>query len=184
MLILGIDPSLAATGIAVIDTAGHVVVHSMCIQTKPNKRMALKSEANFDRAIQIAQELCTIIEDWNPAVVCMELPAGSQSAVAASALSLAKGVVAGVLATHGLAYATVTPTELKKKVAGSNTASKEDVQNGAFSVYALDPMPTTKVAREAIGDAVGACVACRNNPVVLASVEAHHESRSTGGDSC
>jgi len=174
-----LDPSMSATGLVVINpTTGQIVAYD-CIETEPNRRMALKSEAQFDRAIQLGRQLTAYATFYHPVAVCLELPAGAQSASAAVCLGMCKGIVAGCLASN-MPYALVLPGELKRVMTGDRNGSKEAVCVRAEQLYPLPNDPgeisslrgrsrLTKVQIEAISDAIGAWEACKTNPIIMAA---------------
>lgn len=162
---------MTATGVVVFDVLDvdrADLVHCECIETQADKRLKLKSENNFRRAQRVAIRVRELVQDYSPGAVCMELPAGSQSAVAVGQMNLATGAVLGALTALGVAMEVCTPYELKEAVTGSKQASKEEIQQVVFQRWPPDPLPSTKVKREAVADAMGAWLGCRHRPLITA----------------
>ena len=104
MRVLGIDPGLARTGVAVVDGApGHLVLlHAACIETVPQTSEAMRLAILFDLVV----EACTSLR---PEVAAVEELFFSTNRRTAMRVSEARGVVLCALAREGVAVAEYTP---------------------------------------------------------------------------
>jgi Holliday junction resolvasome RuvABC endonuclease subunit len=159
--LLALDPSLTATGLAVLRLAivdgawSWRVAHAECIRTEPDTRSRHLYQADQDgqRVDLIAHALLRVIEEYRPALAATEAPAGSQHAISAKALGLAYGVVRAVCCARRLPVLTVQAHEARIAATGSKSASKDDVGAAMARRFGYQ-IHGTKVAREAIGDAL------------------------------
>lgn len=180
---IGIDQSLAATGIAVVTRRkthlGIVVeeaLYAECVLTeatsdKLRKKLDVsKAEDDGERIDKIARSLVCVINlaknDQGPGElihVACEAPSGSQDARAAKALGMAYAIVRSVLFTCGIEFEVITARDAKKALVGVPDASKDEVVARATTLYG-DAVAShmvcgkakkrTKIEREAIADAL------------------------------
>lgn len=149
--LLGLDPSLTATGIAVIsvDTVSHSIVevkHIDLVETAPTKQKSVrKSSDDLARARAIIERIRAVIAQYDIKVGTSEVPSGAQSANAAKAF----GIVIGMLASLSIPLIEVTPTEVKLATCGNKIADKEDIVLWALKLPGdLTGMPSSKVRNE------------------------------------
>lgn len=150
--ILGIDPSLTATGWSVIavntDTRQiERVIALGLIETAPTKiKSVRKSSDALERSRKIRNELLTVIAQHNIKLAASEIPSGAQSASACYAF----GIVVGLLAALPVPLIEVTPTEVKLATCGNKIADKEDIVNWACKLNHLEKLnwPSTRVAND------------------------------------
>lgn len=163
MMILLLDPSFTMTGYAVVDPKALKPVGAGAIATKKsqNKRVRV-SEDDMERARFLARKLQAVITKYNIKGVCVEVPTGSQSAMAAKALGIAKGTVAAVIESNNLPCEYRTPQECKKAVTGRNNASKEEIEAGVRAFYKVK-VAGNKPEREAQYDALAVGIACKDS---------------------
>ena len=159
--ILALDPSLTATGLVVLRLSledgawtWHVA-HAECVRTEPDARSRHLYQADQDgqRVDRIASALLATIDHHRPALAATEAPAGSQHAISAKALGLAYGCVRAACVSRRLPVLTVQAHEARIAATGSKGASKDDVGAAMSTRFRFD-IQGTKVAREAIGDAL------------------------------
>lgn len=151
--ILGIDPSLTATGYAVIavDTTTKQIVcvrEVGLIETAPTKvKSVRKSSDDLSRARTIIEGLRSVIATHSIKVGTSEIPSGGQSANAAKAF----GIVIGMLASLEIPLIEVTPTEVKLATCGNKIADKEDIVRWALTLPAGPsglPWPMSRAKNE------------------------------------
>lgn len=134
--ILGIDPSLTATGWSVheINTDSRQierVVTVGVIETAPTKiKSVRKSSDALERSRKIRNELLAVIAQHNIKLAASEVPSGAQSASACYAF----GIVVGLLAALPVPLIEVTPTEVKLATCGNKIADKEDIVRWALEL--------------------------------------------------
>jgi Holliday junction resolvasome RuvABC endonuclease subunit len=134
--ILGIDPSLTATGWSVIavntDTRQiERVIAVGLIETAPTKiKSVRKSSDALERSRKIRSEILAVIAQHNIKLAASEVPSGAQSASACYAF----GIVVGLLAALPVPLIEVTPTEVKLATCGNKIADKEDIVRWALKL--------------------------------------------------
>lgn len=178
---IGIDQSLAATGIAVVTkradswergNAEPEALYTECVLTeatpdKLRKRLGVsKAEDDGERIDKIARELISVINlaknergPSEPILFACEAPSGSQDARAAKALGMAYAVVRSVFYACGIEFEVITARDAKKALVGVPDASKDEVVTRATDLYGVavthvGKKKRTKVEREAISDAL------------------------------
>ena len=129
MNIIGLDPSLTATGWCVMEVEIpslrplRVIEHATS-KTAPNKNKKVRvSSDNLERARTQHKAMLDAIERHGCKLAISEVPSGAQSAKAAMAF----GMVIGLLASMPIALVEVTPTEVKMAACGNKIADKEDI---------------------------------------------------------
>lgn len=139
--ILGLDPSLAATGWAVLEVdCNNCSVTSVLdmgtITSAPSKvKKVRKSSDKLARSRAIAKRLDQVIKEYDIKVATSEIPSGAKSASAAFAF----GIVTGLVASLPIPVIEVTPTEVKLAACGNKIADKEDIMRWAITVTEGSP---------------------------------------------
>jgi Holliday junction resolvasome RuvABC endonuclease subunit len=171
MIILSIDPSLTATGLGVVETAGDTeLVRAVgFVATKPDTKSRHVYQADKDgaRIDEIADVLLALLELHRPDVVACEAPAGSQHANSAKALALAYGTIRGVLRARDITPIMVQAHHAKHAATGDKAATKEAVITAMQARFAVQ-ITGSKARREAIADALSVACAAMNEPTVQA----------------
>lgn len=164
--IIGIDPSLAATGLAVIDIESSRVVAWRCIRTKPTDDF-LKTHDFARRLAEIALEVRMFCAAY-PGIIAVEGQVGASMGKASIAnvgkLMAAYGAVIGALPSRPLI---VLPSIVKKRVGKMADASKgECFANAMVTLHGVPAEYPSggRAAKEAVEDAV--CVALAAMPEV------------------
>ncbi len=186
MKLLGIDPGLAACGIAIADLAGGTprVIALRVVRTEPSaKKRRLRSADDLgDRIRAIATVLRARLEEHPDLVAfCVESKAipfrGGRMMVkpsAVSALGRVRGLLDAFAVERGLPIIEETAQTLKLLTAGRRDASKADVQAALElrfpEVKAL--WSTQKTLIEHAADALAAVVAGLESDVVRAALRA------------
>jgi Holliday junction resolvasome RuvABC endonuclease subunit len=159
--ILALDPSLTATGLAVLRLSledgewAWRVAHVECVRTEPDARSRHLYQADQDgqRVDKIATAILAAIDRHRPSLAATEAPAGSQHAISAKAFGLAYGCVRAACVSRRLPVLTVQAHEARIAATGTKSASKDNVGAAMAMRFCFD-IQGTKVAREAIGDAL------------------------------
>jgi len=169
--ILAIDPSLTAFGYVVMRS--HRVVTAGCIKTQSNAKK-LRIRVGDDRMARIAlinRQLRALFKQYNIVLIVAELPHGSQSAVAATAL----GIVAGAVQT--IADFTETPIEwyseqdAKKCMLGKTTAQKHEMITAVTNLYGSFQKTNIKYRDEAMADAISIYHTARTTGTALQLIQ-------------
>lgn len=176
--ILTIDAGLAHTGVAMFgySEGKWQVVESRLLTTEKmaNKRAVRVADDTADRIQLVFRELRDMVErhsnDGKVIGLAAELPSGGgKSASAIKAMAIATAIPSCLAEAIRLPSEWVTPTEVKKAMTGSATASKDDMMSMALKKYGNAPFqhfikkdgtPLNKF--EHVADAVGVFEAIRN----------------------
>lgn len=167
---MGIDPGLANLGLARLELHpdGERVTGLEVVRTQPSPRKAEVLAASD--SLRRLGELHRALETWiTPDVVCIasESMSWPRNAGAAVKVAMTWGLVAALAARHGLPIVLVSPQDLKRRLTGSRTATKEAVQRALERRYGAIQWPEPPSIREHAADALGAVVACLDAPAVL-----------------
>jgi crossover junction endodeoxyribonuclease RuvC len=134
--ILGLDPGSRVCGYGVIDDVGGQLRYVECgVLTAPQHR-AMES-----RLGEIARGLREVIAELSPTVVAVEDVFVHQNPRSALALAQARGMVLAVIGLAGLTVSSYPPAIVKKAVAGSGNAGKEQVARMVRVLIGLRSLP-------------------------------------------
>jgi Holliday junction resolvasome RuvABC endonuclease subunit len=141
--IVGLDPSLTHTGIAIgeydTDTRAFVVKELRLVVTENEKGKLVRQNSDDLRRARMVSEGIHLACDGALFAVS-EVPTGPQSARAA----LAFGMVIGILANVAVPLIQVTPSEVKMAAVGHRQASKEEMIVWAMNKHPLANWPMQK----------------------------------------
>ena len=135
--ILGIDPALRNTGLAIADydlKTGELNVTNVEIaQTESGKdgKVVRKSSDDLSRARSIVKEINRAIFVYKPTLAMAEVPGGCQNARGA----FSNGVCCGFLACLSLPLIEVSPMEVKLASVGVKNASKDQMIQWAVAKW-------------------------------------------------
>jgi len=146
--ILGIDPALANTGIAVmrfnLETSELELDALSLLETAPSKdgKKVRKSSDDLDRMLTLHAGVQGAISMFSPAFVVAEVPSGTQSARA----SFSNGGCCMMLAAvqYVVPLIQVSPTEVKVASVGHKHAAKEEMIEWAVGKYPAAQWLTVK----------------------------------------
>jgi len=158
-LVLGIDPSLRGTGLAVVEVSGAERMRLVASET-----LKLKSTYSMTQCLgQIAETVTRFVEAHALEHVAVEETIYVQNFRTAQILGAARGAAIGVAAMRGLPIFEYPPLRVKQAVAGFGRASKEQV---AKQMQALLGLSEALAFDESDAAAVAACHALtwRENP--------------------
>ncbi|MDD3593127.1 MAG: crossover junction endodeoxyribonuclease RuvC [Candidatus Gastranaerophilales bacterium] len=155
MRILGIDPGLAITGYAILDCEADnlAVVNSGSIQT-PSK------SSNGARLLELAQDLSTIIEKYNPDCASVEKLFYFKNLKTIMPVSEARGVIIMILEKYGVEIFEYTPLEVKQTITGYGRACKEEVKK-MTEIALCNALPNLDDAVDAVAIALCHTRCCR-----------------------
>lgn len=161
MRIVGIDPSLTATGLAYMDLDSKEVLDWKCVRTKPMKDET-KTEDFARRLFDISVEVRRYCVE-HPGAVAIEAQAGWGGGAASMANVFKLGCGYGaVLASIPTRPFPIAPQMVKHRLGVASGLDKTVVKDAAWDAakrfFCKFPMePSNKPSREAVRDAV--CVA-------------------------
>ena len=133
MRVLGVDPGLARTGVAVVEGAPGALrlVHARCLDTHPGTSDAARLAALFAMLEETVQAHA-------PDVAAVEQLFFASNRTTAMRVGEARGVVLCALARAGLEIAEYTPMQVKEGVAGWGGARKPQVSRMVRALLRVD----------------------------------------------
>lgn len=147
--ILGIDPGLAVTGYAIIESKGgnrsFQLLESGAIRTE-------SKNPTPERLQVIYQEVCELVEEYSPNTVAVEEIFFGQNKKTAGMVAQARGVI--LLASEGTSVEGYSPLQVKKTVTGHGRANKEQMKMMVKRLLNLQTIPKPDDAADAIGIAL------------------------------
>lgn len=149
MRVLGVDPGIATTGIAVIEktSAGPRVRLAGAIRTSADLSQA-------ERLALLRARLVELLERERPEAAAVERLFFNSNVKTAMAVGQASGVVLATAAEMGIEVTTYTPLEVKQSVVGVGNADKRQVGVMVAALLGLDRAPTPADAADACALAI------------------------------
>jgi crossover junction endodeoxyribonuclease RuvC len=140
--VLGIDPSLTATGFALLEWRGSTCrapTHG-AVRTKPGTERAI-------RLLAIHDEILTLIRTWEPVAVAVEAPFVAENVRSAMAIGEVRAVVLLAGAVLNVEVFEYSPTQIKQAVAGYGRSGKDQVMDMVLrQVNVEEPFRTSDAA--------------------------------------
>jgi crossover junction endodeoxyribonuclease RuvC len=135
--ILGLDPGSRVCGYGLIDDRAGALSYVECgVLTAPEDR------AMEDRLGEIARGLREVIEELKPTCVAVEdVFVHPQNPRSGLALAQARGMALAVIGLKGLSVASYPPATVKKAVAGTGSAGKDQIARMVQSLIGLKSLP-------------------------------------------
>jgi crossover junction endodeoxyribonuclease RuvC len=152
VIVLGIDPGTANTGYGVVVGDGSQrmqLVECGVIRTRPRDPLP-------SRLREIYEGVEELVARHRPEMLAVEDVFYAKNVRTTVVLGHARGVILLAGAMHGLPVHEFPPAEIKKAVAGTGAATKEQVQYMITRLLRLKSAPTPTDA----ADGVAAAVAC------------------------
>ena len=152
MIILGVDPGLAATGYGIVRedgrrASGLKVLGYGCIKTK--------TQTHYPQRLKLIYlGLKKIVDQYRPDVIAMEEIFFSKNAKTAISVGQAQGMVFLAAADADLQVIKYTPLHLKLTLAGHGRAKKSQVQEALKELLNMDKVPRPADASDALATAV------------------------------
>ena len=136
MRVLGVDPGLARTGVAVVEgSPGNLrLVHAACIETKPGSSDAV-------RLTELFAQLTAMLAEHRPQSAAVEKLFFASNTTTAMRVAEARGVALCGLAQAGLEVVEYTPMQVKESVAGWGGAAKPQVQRMVRTLLKIEALP-------------------------------------------
>lgn len=149
MRVLGVDPGLGRTGVAVVDGRPGALrlVHHACLETVPQTSDAA-------RLASLLELVGGAVAAHRPDVAAVEQLFFSTNRRTAMRVSEARGVILCALARGGVPIAEYTPTQVKEAVTGYGAARKPQVGRMTCSLLGVDSIPGPDDATDACAVAV------------------------------
>jgi crossover junction endodeoxyribonuclease RuvC len=148
-LVIGVDPGMASTGLAVVGaTAGSPTI----VMTTTIRTPADVPEA--DRVFTLHRAVEAAIEEHRPEAVAVESLMWGKNAGSAMAVSRASGVILLAAAERAIPVHEYAPLEVKMAITGSGAAAKQDVRRALERLHGLADVPTQPDAADAVAVAL------------------------------
>jgi len=190
-LVLGIDPGFASLGFALLELGGPrdgsglvpdlVIKIGVIRTTKTDKKQkVLSADDNTRRCRELARALRALFVIGAPArgagvaalfeagdvvrLVCAEKMSFPRNASAAAKVAMTWGLIMGHVDLHDLPLLQASPQDVKKRVTGNASASKEDIERAMVKKFGrglyrmLKGVPPGQ--HEHAFDALASAVAC------------------------
>lgn len=170
MLVLGVDPGTATTGYGVVRAVRPgeaALVECGVIRTKARDPLA-------SRLKEIHDGIEELIARHKPTVLSVEAVFYAKNVRTTVVLGHARGVILLAGAQHGLHVHEIPPAEIKKAVAGTGAATKEQVQFMLTRLLRLKSVPTPSDAADGVAAALAYCMGAH-----LARLGAHAPAAPT-----
>ena len=168
MIVLGIDPGLAHTGWAVIETRGSVFRARAygCITTSAREELAVRLGA-------IYSDISNVIATYKPEYLGIEKIYFGVNERSAIPTAHARGAALAACATAGLSVGEYAPAQIKQSVVGNGGADKAQVIYMVRSILALDHDPKPDHCADAFAAAICRAHTIRTFHMVDSSLSAH-----------
>jgi crossover junction endodeoxyribonuclease RuvC len=129
MIILGIDPALNNTGIAVLQIKNNSpnLLHLSTIKQKNNQQQSSLPKIDH-KLLFLHQELQNILQKFQPNEVAIEETFVNINPLSSLKLGQARGAIMLSVAINNLPISQYTPTAVKKTITGNGKADKLQVQ--------------------------------------------------------
>ena len=149
MLVLGIDPGIAATGFGLVEEGNreHGLLDYGCIVTD-------KSQSTEERLQELYHEMVHLIKKSEPDCVSIEKLFFAKNTRTAMLVSQARGVVILAAAEAGIKIAEYTPLEVKMSLTGYGRADKRQIQEMVKILLRLKEIPKPDDAADALAIAI------------------------------
>lgn len=149
MRIIGIDPGTATTGYSILEKENNQIrlLDYGCIKTH-------KDLPDNTRLNQIAQDIETLIDKWNPDIASIEKIYFQKNIKTAISVAQARGVLIQKLTEQEIEITEFTPLEIKSAVCGYGKADKKMIQEMVKIILGLNQIPKPDDAADAIAAAI------------------------------
>jgi crossover junction endodeoxyribonuclease RuvC len=147
MIVLGIDPGLAATGYAVLEAENGLLRlrDSGCARSPSRKPIEARVRAVYDG-------ISEVLARWRPGIAALE---GLYSEYKFPRTAILMGHVRGVICLaaeqNGARVVEISPAEVKQALTGSGRASKEQIQRAVTRMLRLPVPPESEHVCDALG---------------------------------
>ncbi len=165
MRVLGFDPGLSITGYGCIsgDSIRPAIVEAGVFRlTKSGSPVPPMG----DRLVELHTDVCELIERVSPDLVAIEgMFAHKDHPATVIKMAHARGVILLAARSAGIEVVELKPAEVKKAMAGSGRATKEQMQLSVQSMFDLPELPKPADLADAL--AIAACALRRHQLGVL-----------------
>lgn len=149
MLVLGVDPGTAITGVGLVESA-----HGRCRLVDGGVIRTSSHVPMSERLLTIYQELDSLLTHYRPEVMAVEQLFYFRNNTTLVPVSQARGVVLLLAAQHRLSLVEYTPLQVKQAVVGYGGATKRQVQEMVRRILGLAEIPKPDDAADALAVAI------------------------------
>lgn len=167
MIIMGIDPGLANTGWAIIETRGN----KACARAYDCISTSSKTASLTDRLSTISLQITAAMERFQPDAVAIEKIFFGQNHKSAIATAEARGAALAACGAFPAELGEYTPVQIKQAVVGTGSADKDQVTYMVRFLLGLDHDPKPDHCADAFAAAL-----CHFN--LGCSAQKMHEKKS------
>jgi Holliday junction resolvasome RuvABC endonuclease subunit len=166
-IILGLDPGFGKCGYCLFEVdkqeEDDTVLELGVIKTSKSskKRKLLVADDNLDRAGKISKKLWKLSREV--AAICAESMSFPRNSSTAAKMAMCWGIISAVAVRRDIPVLQATPQEIKLKICGVKTASKQEIQdklNGTYKECEDLAKNIAKGQREHPYDSLAAVIAC------------------------
>lgn len=170
MRVLGVDPGLGRTGVAVVDGQPGALrlVHSACLSTPADLEDA-------ERLFRLSTLITAVVAAHAPAFAAVERLFFSTNRSTAMRVAEARGVLLCALASAGVPVVEYTPNEVKESVAGFGGARKPQVLRMTMQLLAVERIE----GPDDVADACAIAVCHHHRAALTVRVRAQRLRQST-----
>lgn len=177
MIVLGVDPGTATTGYGVVraDRPGQPsLIECGVIRTRPRDPLAARLKEIYDGVTEL-------VARHKPQVLSVEAVFYAKNVRTTVVLGHARGVILLAGEQAGLHIHEIPPAEIKKAVAGTGAATKEQVQFMLTRLLRLKSVPTPSDAADGVAAALAYCMGAHLARVAAQSLRPTTRTRSPFG---
>lgn len=158
MLVVGLDPGLAVTGVAVVERGPRGLVPRLIstLRTDP-------ADAHAERLAALHSAVARVLAEHRPDAVAIERLFFQSNVKTAMVVGQAAGAALAAVGAARIPAVEYTPNEVKQAVAGVGTAAKAQVQSMVTALLGLQSAPKAPDAADACALAI-----CHLNRVRMA----------------
>ena len=164
MRILGLDPGSRVCGYGVVEDLGSELRYVEC-----GVLTAAEAKPMEERLGEIARGLREVIDELSPSEVAVEDVFVHHNARSALALAQARGMALAIVGLAGLRVCSYPPALVKRTVAGSGAAPKDQIARMVQALIGLRSLPRMD-ASDALAVAITHGRARRSADVIAARV--------------
>ena len=149
MIILGIDPGSIVCGYAVVEIQKRQILAAGSDSIKLDKNLPF-----YKKLQKIYEEICSVIEEFNPDHVAIESIFFGKNVRSAIMLGHVRGVILLAAAKYDKKLFEYSPREIKNSVVGNGNATKEQVKFMVKKILVMKVYPKTYDAADALATAL------------------------------
>jgi superfamily II DNA or RNA helicase/Holliday junction resolvasome RuvABC endonuclease subunit len=153
--VVGMDPSFTHFALVAVDLASWWPMAMTTICTAPSdKKLGIRKADDDGRRLEtLAQGIRDFLTHHPPAILCCETPSsGAQSAAALKGLAYAKALLVTAKVYHDARTIWLLPGDIKERVGGGLTATKQRVAKAVQACRARDGRPWASAGWDATKD--------------------------------